>query len=405
MAPEESGTFLRPFLHALARVHQREVLQLNRLEREAGEAFTKRFGDSGDRIQTASASGHVALFAEHTYYFDGFGLALPIPYGTAIAMCPVEPGDAFCFFEREHQDVPLTREAAASEKGPAPTRAPTRDRLVKAIASRYGPAQVCVVSNIPECCADGDVAALTVAWERAAGEGNDGERSSTDTVELAALISDAVGRPFGVAPILVARHAVDGEALLLDARTKGHLGLKLPPRDLCIFGVIDVKREASHPPEVFTRRKRRAAEAIRRITVPGMPAVESFRDLEHRHLVAAVAQLPQELQPVTRYLVSENRRVQRAVTAIRKQDMQIVGGHLLMSQASLRTDWNEVNDVVEQVRTMAEHSEGVHGIRRTGKEFGTAVLVLGQPLAVAQLFEALERKEHPSGVAVETMLL
>jgi galactokinase len=63
--------------------------------------------------------------------------------------------------------------------------------------------------------------------------------------------------------------------------------------------------------------------------------------------------LPARLTSVARHLVTDNRRVQKMVAALRRSDWQMVGALLLMSHASRRDAWQgtsaEADFLVEHV--------------------------------------------------------
>jgi galactokinase len=400
-----SGAFLQPFLKALAKVRDRDTLQLDDLEKRARKQLTERFGVSDLPVSTASAPGHVALLAEHTYYFDGFGLLLPIPYGTAVALRRAKPEDASCFFEGDETILSLTTSPEHDEFSSSEISSPNPGKELLAATLREIPVQVSVVSTIPTCCTDGFVASLVVAAARAVARLQPEKAAEPDIIKLARTVESVVKRAFSVAPVLAALNAEAGQALLVDTHTGGSIGIDLPEPDQFLFGLVDVGVSTTCKPSVYGERKAKAAEALTRMNIPGMGAIDSYRDLEHRHLVAALGQIPRGLQPVARFLVAENRRVQRAVTALRKGDMQLVGGHMFMSQAALRNDWAEHHAGIEQLRERAESTEAVHGIRRTGREFGSVALVAGQTLAVVQFLEEIAGEELPAGKVVETMLL
>ena len=136
------------------------------------------------------------------------------------------------------------------------------------------------------------------------------------------------------------------------------------------------------------------------------PKLTSLRDLEHRDLDRALGALPRRLRPYLRHLVTENRRVQKLVAAVRRNDWQMFGALLLMSHASTRTDWDStgarVDFVVEQVEQMT--LEGMYGGFMSGR--GGCVLVLGQPFTVPRALDRIaDAFEAHFGARPDTMLL
>jgi galactokinase len=91
-------------------------------------------------------------------------------------------------------------------------------------------------------------------------------------------------------------------------------------------------------------------------------------------------------------LVTENRRVQKHVAALRRDDWQMVGALLLMSHASLRDDWKgttaAADTLVEAVE--ARTHDGLYGACMT--ERGGGVLVVGRPHAFEEGIRDLTRR-------------
>jgi galactokinase len=95
-------------------------------------------------------------------------------------------------------------------------------------------------------------------------------------------------------------------------------------------------------------------------------------------------------------LVTDNRRVQKMVAAMRRSDWQMVGALLLMSHASRRTEWEcttpEADFIVDHVEERTVN--GLYGACMTGRS--GYVLLVGQPhavtLAVEPLQEAFEER-------------
>jgi len=112
------------------------------------------------------------------------------------------------------------------------------------------------------------------------------------------------------------------------------------------------------------------------------------------------------MRPGLKYLVTENRRVQRLVAAIRNEDWQLMGGLMFMSHASRRDDWGITSPIQDFVVDEAERFtiEGVYGASQVGE--GSFVLIAGQPIRLPAFLDHLRNSwpAHASG-RPETFIL
>jgi galactokinase len=134
----------------------------------------------------------------------------------------------------------------------------------------------------------------------------------------------------------------------------------------------------------------RASDALAILRRHGFPDLTSYRDLEHRDLDRALNAVPDAHAPIVRYLVTENRRVQKLVAAVRRRDWQMMGALMFMSHAVQRDDWRltspESNHVVAEVEAMS--LEGLYGARATGRT--GAVLIAGQPFVIPNFLDRIQ---------------
>lgn len=409
MLPSDGSTeFIRPHLDSLVRMRERGLLQPDVIRGRAERLLRETFGETDAPIASAFAIGHVGIIAEHTYYFDGFALLLPLPFGTAVAVRQAQATDARCVMEGSPRTFPLSSLGEAASQTPSLAGADERRSERSADALRRvtgpeGPFQVAVVSEIPSFCEDGYFAALALAARRAMVSA----QVEPDTVRwLAEHVGAVLVRPYGVAPILGAAHCEAGRALLVDTSTTEHIHVDLPDVEQMVCALVDMGVRVEPRPGVYGQRRDQTAEVVEHLRKIDAVGSDGIRDLEHRHLQLALKQIPRRLQPVLRYLVTENRRVQRLVVALRQADPQMFGAFLQMSQAAIFNDWKENNPAVARVQALADQGEGVEGVRRVGREFGSGVLLSGRPLAMMPLLDLLTRESASgNGPAVHTFLL
>ncbi|NNE36114.1 MAG: hypothetical protein HKN13_12805 [Rhodothermales bacterium] len=177
--------------------------------------------------------------------------------------------------------------------------------------------------------------------------------------------------------------------ILVDTETHEHLSLDVPDRIRPEWALVNTATEKLKTGRAA--RKQWSLEIFDRLQQKKFSMLNSLRDLEHRDLENALHTLPRKMRPGLRYLVTENRRVQRMVVAIRKRDWQLMGALLKMSHASRRDDWMITSPIEDFVVEEAERFslEGVYGATQTGE--GSFILVAGQPLTLPAFLDHLRR--------------
>ncbi len=384
----------QPFLHALNRMQARATIRPDQLEAQAAALLEAHFGP-GKPPATTFARGGVGLVCDHSHYFDGFALMLPLAQGTAVALRPAPQGrTSYVAFEEGGVQV------FGSEKDDT---APLAVRVVTEVLGRLGenmPVQVAVVSSIPTCFQDARLSSLSVALAGVVAA--DAERHARlDT--LAAALRAAL-YPFSLAYLIAALDGQPGTYTLVDARTYEFAALEAMPENMAAWGLVDPGTGRLSPARSLVL-QRRAQRALLHLQRRGFESLASFRYLEHRDLAAALEAADARHRATIQYLVSENRRVVNIVRAIKQRDLQMMGA-ILLTSFHARSEWEGThraeNATVAVVEEMA--LEGIYGATLTGH--GRSMLVLGQP---ATLPTALDRMAntlaglmpHPA----QTMLL
>lgn len=381
--------YVKPVLNAFSRLQERTSLQPGELTDRAHALLMERFGVAAGDGEAAFAHGVTGLISEHTHYFDGFALLMPLPHGTAVAVRTAPGSASHVVFEGEHRD--WTFEAPETE---ASAERPVWVCVVEQVVQRLAPGEaveVAVVSTVRSASADGYLAALGMAAARALQALFALPQATAELVRCVAdVIAACLGHPFSVAYPLAADAGFMQAFLLVDTATAEYLALDAPSHDMLGWGLIDTKAGYLRPPAFYRKRKKLADEALQQLRQRSFPRLRSYRDLEHKDLQRALDDLPGRYRGIVRHLVSENRRVQRMVVAIRRADWQMFGALLLMSHASLSEDWGgtnaEMDLVVQAVRDMS--IDGMYGACMT--DAGGTVLAVGQPFIVPQCLDRIK---------------
>jgi galactokinase len=320
-------------------------------------------------VLAAFGPGRVNLIGEHTDYNDGLCLPFAIARGVTVRAEALDDGRVEAYAADLGEDDAF---AAA---------APARDvdgwrAFVRGIVSELGAAghsmrgaRLRIAGDLPRGSGLSSSAALSTALALALlalAEEPEGDRR-----ELARLCSrvenEWVGAQTGLLDQLSALFGQEGHALRLDCRD-----LSIEPVALDLRGwtlaVAPSGHEHVHAGSGYNDRRaecRAACEAL---------GIGSLRDAP----ADAPERLPAPLDRRVRHVLSENARVDAAVTALRDGDLERLGALLDASHASLRDDYEVSVDAVE--RTVARLKDaGAVGARIVGGGFGGSVLALFAP--------------------------
>ena len=381
--------YVTPYLDALDRLQERTSVRPDHLTKRSQTLLDEHFGTRSNAAEAAFAHGCAGLIGEHTHYFDGFAILMPLPLGTAVAARIVQDGSGRIIFEGADKDWSFNRDPSSDVDKPAWVR------LVEEIFRRLLPENACVeaavVSTIPSACFDGYMAALGIASARIA---QSLCSLSQTRLEIQQLVRESIesctGYPFSFAYVVASDDALPQEFVLVDTHELEILNLEAPPRDVLGWGLVDVKMGVLQHESFHTKMRERAQSAADLLRRKGFPGLGSLRDLEHKDLKLALEVLPRRYKPIVRHLVTENRRVQKLVAAVRRRDWQMFGALLLMSHSSHQRDWGSTNELVDTVvhETETMSIEGMYGAGVTGR--GGCVLVVGQPFIVPRCLDQIQ---------------
>lgn len=369
-------------------------------QRYAVALFTEAFGAAPEAV--AFASGYVPLSGEHTDYFDGLALLLRLPGGVSVAAARMpSPGRLVVRFgDADPVESPLNAEGAGEVAALA--------RLVGGLSRAMGSAPAVtslgfsVHSTLPRGCADAFFAAAAVAVRQATADLFDREESEEEVARIGAeAVSDALARPFGPALLIAASRPTP--LVLVDTASYEVEPLTAP--DHMGWGLIDIGLASPLSSDLLRHRLAVLDAAVAELRHGGFEGLRSLRGLDHSDLPRALDRLDSDAKPIVQHLATEDRRVQRLLAALRKGDGQVVGAHLLMSQASLRDDWQASTPEAEFVVREAEEVEGIYGVRMVGGS-GGCLLAVGRPFLVPPFLDVIaDRFEERFGIRPRTSVL
>lgn len=381
------------------------------LKERAHALLDERFGAAEAEVNTTFAPGAISILSDQTSYSNGFALLMPLRQGTAVAIRPASGDHARLVFEGSDTEWSLDTSANAPDITSASH--PVWAQVVERVVEQYGPAnapvEMAVVSTVPAVCLDGYLAALAVATAtgvRTRCPGAHPGSMESHLPRLRQIIAECIGLPYSIAYPIASYAGDPSTFILIDTATREHLPVETEARNALGWSLIDPGGSILREAAFYRTRRDEADEALSILRGDGFEQLTSFRELEHRTLPRAIDAVPERLQPVVRHLVTENRRVQKMVAALRQDDWQMVGALLLMSHASRRDDWKGTGErpdfLVTQIEDMTMGS--IYGACMAGRS--GYVVIVGQPFAVPPaLDELVEAFQKRFDVPPETMVL
>ncbi|KAA2254890.1 galactokinase [Solihabitans fulvus] len=373
----------------------------------AATAFEQLHGRAPSGVW--SAPGRVNLIGEHTDYNDGFVLPFALPHRTAVAAAPRADGVLTVSTldqdgqARQAEPVRIAELAPGQVAGwaayPAGVAWALREQGVT------GGADLVIAGDVPagaglssshalECAVALALLGLAgrqpdgVDGRNAHGANPDGDDTgtartpdgssngsgSTTRQDIARWVqrseNDFVGAPTGLLDQTASLCCVEAHVLFLDVRS-GEIDQVLfdaTKQQLEVL-VIDTRASHSHSDGGYGARRRGCEQAADLLGVPAL------RDIELAGLDAALAQLPEELRPLVRHVVTENDRVLQVVQLLRDGRLTEIGPLLTASHRSLRDDYR-VSSVELDVAVEAALANGALGARMTGGGFGGSAIAL-----------------------------
>lgn len=346
----------------------------------AATLFAEQYGGAADVVW--SAPGRVNLIGEHTDYNDGFVLPFALPHRTAVALR--RRTDRRLSMATFGSDGRLHRspEMALDDLRPgSPTGWAAHPAGVAWALRETGlplsGADLMIVGNVPTGAGLSSSHALECATALALLDSvgsAPGQPGAPGLDEIARLVqraeNDFVGAPTGLLDQTASLSCTEAHVLFFDVRTGDAEQVPFDPRNAGLeVLVIDTRVKHSHSESGYGERRRgceRAAELLGR---------KSLRDVTASELPAVLPQLPEELRPLVRHVVTENNRVLATVDELRAGRYAEIGPVLTASHTSLRDDYR-VSCPELDLAVDTALAAGALGSRMIGGGFGGSAIAL-----------------------------
>jgi galactokinase len=214
--------------------------------------------------------------------------------------------------------------------------------------------------------------------------------------------NEFVGVRCGVMDQFAAALGVAGHALLIDCRSLEYetVPLRLAERGLALI-VVDCGVPRRLGQSDYNRRREECAEALRllREAMAERPPA-ALRDVSMAELEEHGRGLPAPLRRRVRHVVTEMKRVEAGVGALRDGDLEAFGRLMNNSHASLRDDFEVSCPELDRLVNLGQSLSGVLGARLTGAGFGGCTVNLVRE-DVVEAFDdkVVGRYNHETGLS------
>jgi galactokinase len=177
-----------------------------------------------------------------------------------------------------------------------------------------------------------------------------------------------VGVKCGIMDQLVSAAAEQGTALLIDCRSLDTQAVPVP--SAVSLAVLDTATRRGLVDSAYNERRSQCEAAARLV------GVKALRDATLEKLEAKAAQLGETAARRARHVISENARTRQAAAALRRGDLDAVGGLMNESHASLRDDFEVSSPALDAMVAAAQADAACFGARMTGAGFGGCAVAL-----------------------------
>ncbi|MFE9425195.1 galactokinase [Kitasatospora sp. NPDC006697] len=333
--------------------------------------FQRIFGTAPTGVW--AAPGRVNLIGEHTDYNEGFVLPIALPHAVRLTAAPRSDGRLRLYSAQGDDtttDVAVAELAPGAVAGWAAYPAGVVWTLREA-GHRVGGADLYFESDVPTGAGLSSSAALEVVVAAAYRDLYDLPLTQSELGLLCQRAENVfVGVPCGVMDQMASACCTDGNALFMDTRDLSQRQVPFRPAERGLeLLVIDTKVKHDLGDGAYASVRSGCERAA------ALLGLRALRDLPAEGLPAALAELPPELAPVVRHVVTEDDRVLRAVELLDKGEFGALGPILTAGHASLRDDF-KVSCAETDLAVEAAVAAGALGARMTGGGFGGSVIAL-----------------------------
>lgn len=341
--------------------------------------FLSVFGENQNPIRCVKAPGRINLIGEHTDYNNGF--VLPVAIDRFIFMAGRKRNDKkiviYSVNKDEKVETGLNELSLQNNSQWANYLLGVCSLLKKEAKNKLHGVEIFFTGDIPMEKGLSSSAALEVAtcyllcllFN-----------IKMDPVKMAKICQKAenefVGMPCGIMDQFICLLGKEGKALLLDCLNLHYDYVPIGSSDVNIM-IIDsgVKRKLTA--SAYKQRRNECETAVE-LLKKFIPKLNSLRDLSLGEFQEYKNILPEVLRKRVKHVVSENKRVNKSISFLKKGELKEFGKLMYESHVSLRDDYEVSCKELDVLVEIAKKCRGVIGSRMTGAGFGGSTVTLAE---------------------------
>jgi len=185
--------------------------------------------------------------------------------------------------------------------------------------------------------------------------------------------NDYVGVSCGLMDQFASACGIAGQALCFDTRSLEWEPAPLPSGAALIIADSGVRRALTG--SAYNQRRAECEQAVEELK-RWMPEIHSLRDISPTEFAAYSFYLPPVIRRRAEHVVKEIARVQSAVSALRREDIQAFGALMYSGHVSLRDLYEVSTPELDKLVEITRRLPGCFGSRLTGAGFGGCTISL-----------------------------
>ncbi len=341
------------------------------------DAFVQQFHAKPEFI--VRAPGRVNLIGEHTDYNEGFVFPTAIDREMIIAATP-NGSDEIVAYSLNYKETDRFNLGNISKSDEHPWADYLRGVLSTLQKRKFlvGGFNAVLAGNVPQGAGLSSSAAYEVAVVTLCNEINKLSIGGKDVALIAQQAeNEFVGMQCGIMDQFISALGQEDAALMIDCRSLDYraVPLKLSDRGCSIVITNSGVRRGLVDSE-YNARRAECAEGVKRLSELTGRKLNSLRDIEIDEFETHAGKLPQKVVQRCRHVISENKRVLDAVSALESADLKTFGRLMNESHGSLRDDFEVSCSEVDQLVELSQKHPGVLGARMTGAGFGGCTVAI-----------------------------
>jgi len=345
----------------------------------------------GEPAVRCAAPGRVNLIGEHTDYSGGFVMPAAIDFRTIAEIRPRNDGRISLYSQNMGEEI-----SYPAEPLPSTARKHWSDYPVGVAWSlaqegvRVGAFALTLEGNVPLGAGLSSSASIEVATALALLE-LAGTSLPLPTIALACQRAENVfvGARSGIMDQFIACAGKQDHALMLDCRSLEYRQVPIPAHVRLIICNSMVKHE--HAGGQYNVRREEVEEGTR-ILHTRWPSIKALRDATEAQLIECRPQMPPNVFRRCRHIITENKRVQLAASALEHGDLPAFGTLMGEAHRSFRDDFEASCSELDTLVEIASELPGCYGARMTGGGFGGCTVNLVEESKADQFREQIHAR-------------